>query len=227
MKLVVNHTSALITPQPPAGSHRSVILLTSQHYLWQVGQWSRTWNRQNGWSFELHEHALWHTRTILWHGGTSLVEQCPAQNLNLGHMSPVCVYNSLANKTVVGKDGEVGYEWSMRGRTTTRSAGRRHRRRTMAEDRSYWWRRPCTFRWHPHRSTLIEMEDWKSLVAGLLWWGGREGGAILTDLWPPITCILCSAWLSIAMFVHTFFTLALMTTEAFSQILGYFPSSSW
>ena len=28
-----------------------------------------------------------------------------------------------------------------------------------------------------------------------LWWGGREGGAILTDLWPPMTCILSSVWL--------------------------------
>ena len=25
------------------------------------------------------------------------------------------------------------------------------------------------------------------LVAGPLWWGGREGEAILTDLWPPMT----------------------------------------
>jgi len=33
------------------------------------------------------------------------------------------------------------------------------------------------------------------VVAGPLWWGGREGGAILTDLWPPRTCILGSAWL--------------------------------
>ena len=30
-------------------------------------------------------------------------------------------------------------------------------------------------------------EDWNSLVAGLLWWGGREGGAIL---WAPMMCIL-------------------------------------
>ena len=27
----------------------------------------------------------------------------------------------------------------------------------------------------------------KSLVAGPLWWGGNEEGAILTDLWPPMT----------------------------------------
>ena len=33
-----------------------------------------------------------------------------------------------------------------------------------------------------------------SVVTGLLWWGGREG-AIITDLWPPVTCILSSAWL--------------------------------
>ena len=58
-----------------------------------------------------------------------------------------------------------------------------------------WWRRPCTSRWHPQRSASTEMEDWKSLVAGLLWYGGREGEAILTDLWPPMTCILSSAWL--------------------------------
>jgi len=33
---------------------------------------------------------------------------------------------------------------------------------------------------------LIKMEEWKSLVAGLPWWGGREGGAILTNLWLPM-----------------------------------------
>ena len=38
----------------------------------------------------------------------------------------------------------------------------------VAEDRSCWWRRPCTFRWHPQRSTSTEMEDWKSLVVGPL-----------------------------------------------------------
>jgi len=44
-------------------------------------------------------------------------------------------------------------------------------------------RRPCTSRWHLWKSASTEMEDWKSLVVGPLWWGGREGGAILTDLW--------------------------------------------
>ena len=51
------------------------------------------------------------------------------------------------------------------------------------------WRRPCTFRWHPQRSASIKIEEWKALVAGPLWWGGRERGAILTD-WPPMTCTL-------------------------------------
>ena len=49
-----------------------------------------------------------------------------------------------------------------------------------------------TFRWHPQRSTSTEMEDWKSLVARLLWWRGREGGEFLTDLWPPMTRTLSS-----------------------------------
>ena len=40
--------------------------------------------------------------------------------------------------------------------------------------------------WHPQRSTSINMENWSSLVAGLLWWGGREGRTILTDHWPPM-----------------------------------------
>ena len=70
-----------------------------------------------------------------------------------------------------------------RGSTTTRSTGRRPPYWTMAEDRSCWWRRPCTSRWHLWKSASTKMEDWKSLVAGPLWWGGREGGAILTDLW--------------------------------------------
>ena len=83
-----------------------------------------------------------------------------------------------------------------------------------------WWRRPCTSRWHPQRSASTEMEDWKSLVAGPLWYGGREGGAILTNLWPPMTCILSSAWLWIAMFIHTSFTSALMMTETFGRNIG-------
>ena len=66
--------------------------------------------------------------------------------------------------------------------------------KSIAGNRRCWWRRPSTFRWHPQKSTSTEMEDWKSLVAGPLWWWGREGGAILTNLWPPMTCILSSAW---------------------------------
>jgi len=50
--------------------------------------------------------------------------------------------------------------------------------------------RPYTSRWHLQKSASTKMEEWKSLVAGPLSWGGREGGAILTDLWPPMTCIL-------------------------------------
>ena len=49
-------------------------------------------------------------------------------------------------------------------------------------------------RWYPRRSTSTEMEDWKSLVAEPLWWS-REGGAIFTDLWPPMMCSLSSVWL--------------------------------
>jgi len=58
-----------------------------------------------------------------------------------------------------------------RGSTTTRSTGRRPPYWTMAEDRSCWWRRPFTSRWHLWKSASTEMEDWKSLVAGPLWWG--------------------------------------------------------
>ena len=53
----------------------------------------------------------------------------------------------------------------VKGQTTTTFNGRSW---TMAEDRRFWWRRPCTFRWHLQRSTSTEMEDWKSLVAGPL-----------------------------------------------------------
>ena len=70
-----------------------------------------------------------------------------------------------------------------------------HGRWTMAEDRSCLWRRPCTSWWYPQRSILTDMEDYKFLVVGSLWWGGREGGAILTNLWSPIMCILSSIWL--------------------------------
>ena len=39
-----------------------------------------------------------------------------------------------------------------------------------------------------------ECFNWdRELVAGLLWSEGREGGAILTDFWLPMTCILSSA----------------------------------
>ena len=70
-----------------------------------------------------------------------------------------------------------------------------HGRWTMAEDRSCLWRRSCTSWWYPRRSILTDMEDYKFLVVGSLWWGGREGGAILTNLWSPMTCILSSIWL--------------------------------
>ena len=33
------------------------------------------------------------------------------------------------------------------------------------------------------RGALQGVEEWKFLVAGLLWWGAREGGTILTDRW--------------------------------------------
>ena len=43
--------------------------------------------------------------------------------------------------------------------------------RTMAKDRSCWWRRTCTSGWHPQRSASTGMENWKFLVAGPLRWG--------------------------------------------------------
>ena len=54
--------------------------------------------------------------------------------------------------------GEWWRSWlyrSMRGKTTTWFTGRRPQHWTMAEDRSCWWRRPCTSRWYPQRSTSI------------------------------------------------------------------------
>ena len=69
--------------------------------------------------------------------------------------------------------------------------------------------------------------DDKSLVAGLLWWGGRERGAILTDLWPPMTCIVYSAWVYSSVCSH-FFTFTLMTSGAFSQSVSkLFWTQSW
>ena len=64
---------------------------------------------------------------------------------------------------------------------------------TVLEDRSCWWRRPSTSRWHPWRSASTEMEDWKSLVAGPLM---RPRAAIFTNLCPPMTCMLSSGVLS-------------------------------
>ena len=77
--------------------------------------------------------------------------------------------------------------------------------------------------WHPQRSASTGMEDWKSLVAGLLWCGGREGGAILTNFWPPMTCILRSAWVWIAMFA----LLSLSPKHSVETSASYFPSLSW
>ena len=79
---------------------------------------------------------------------------------------------------------------SMRAKNTTWSTGRRWWCWTIAEDRSCWRRRPCTSRWHPQRNTQLRWRTGSPLVAGLLWWGGRKGGAMLTDLWPPMTCLL-------------------------------------
>ena len=70
---------------------------------------------------------------------------------------------------------------------TIRSTGRRPQYWTMAEDRSCWWRRPSTSGWHPQRSASTGMKDWKSLVAWTTVMGGREGGAMFTNLWPPMT----------------------------------------
>ena len=76
-------------------------------------------------------------------------------------------------------------------------------------------RRLCTSRcrWHPRRSASTKMEGLKSLVAGLRRWGGREGGANLSNLWLPMMCILSSANNSVC---SHFFTFTLITTEAFT-----------
>ena len=112
------------------------------------------------------------------------------------------VYTSLEVKSqllfspcllMMEKSAVVEHAWI----TTIQSTGRRPLYWTMAEEKSCWWRRPCTSRWHLWRSTSTEMEKWKSLVAGLPWWGSRKGGAILTDLWPPMTLILSTACMAI------------------------------
>ena len=54
---------------------------------------------------------------------------------------------------------------------------------------------------HPQRSVSTEMEDWKFGCWTTVLRG--EGGAILTNLWLPMTSILSSAWLKIATFAHT------------------------
>ena len=79
-----------------------------------------------------------------------------------------------------------------------------------------WWRRPCTFRWYPQRSASTRIEDWKSLVAGLLWWGGRreeQSSLPLTsnDMFPQLYMAINSSVCS-----HLF-TFSLMTTGAFSR----------
>ena len=53
---------------------------------------------------------------------------------------------------------------------------------TILEDRSCWWRRPSTSRWHPWRSASTEMEDWESLIAGPLWWGQEQQSSPTFDL---------------------------------------------
>ena len=60
-----------------------------------------------------------------------------------------------------------------------------------------------------------------SPIAGLPWWGGREGEAILTDLWPPT---MSSAWLQInSSACSHFFTFGLMMTEAFETLVKIVP----
>lgn len=55
-------------------------------------------------------------------------------------------------------------------------------------------------------------------IVWLPWWGGREGEAILTDLWPPT---MSSAWLQlIVVLVHTF---GLMMTESFETLAKIVP----
>ena len=125
---------------------------------------------------------------------------------------------------------------------------------TMAE---LLWRSPCTFSWQvlasfPGLPVLVlqfsfsiihgSFRYWmqteelkqgglgmrldKSLVAGPLWWG-RERRAILTDLWPPMMCIVYSAWVYSSVCSH-FFTFTLVTSGAFSQSVSkLFWTQSW
>ena len=68
---------------------------------------------------------------------------------------------------------------------------RYHRTEPWLEDRSCWWRRPCTSRWYLQRSASTETEDW--LLDCCDQKAGREEQSSLT--WLPMNSILSSAWL--------------------------------
>ena len=71
------------------------------------------------------------------------------------------------------------------------------------------------------------IEHYYMYIYGICYWDGglevsgfwttmmRRQGVILTDLWPPMTCILSGTWLC-----SHIFTLALMMTIAFSRNVG-------
>ena len=97
----------------------------------------------------------------------------------------------------------------------------------LVKDKSRWWRRPCTFRWHSQRNLQPRCCDEEA--------GREEQSSPTFDLqwqYPQLVLrsqtkllyfrqesgymrlILSSVWLQIAAFVHTSFTFALMTIRS-------------
>ena len=85
------------------------------------------------------------------------------------------------------------------------------RRRSSDANLSFWcfnWMVQFLSGWKEKEGGSAHLTDhalreeclWKSLVGGLQWWGGREGGAILSNLWPLMVCTLSSVN---GAFIHT------------------------
>ena len=56
-------------------------------------------------------------------------------------------------------------------------------------------RKLCTSRWYPQRSASTEMKNWKSLAAGLEWWGLRQEGGSNPHQWHMSLVVCgCKEW---------------------------------